>query len=285
MRLSITFVMVIIGVVAVGCSFGPTHWVEERGSLELAVEAGGELSVRTHNGTIDYEGTAEEGSSTRVDWLIRSGGRSEEDARDALESIHIDSSVEEGGGRARVGWRWKGDKKRGWGANVRFHVVAPPGIGLRAVTHNGRIRVAGAGDPIEAVSHNGEVRVAGEASHVRVRTHNGPVLVTGPVREADLETHNGSIDLSVTEGGPLSGSAETHNGSITVRVAADASARFETRTHNGRLSTSGPIEVVERKRRGLVASIGKPGISKFKAGTHNGSVRLEAREAPRTQDL
>ncbi len=264
------------GCVVVGgnwsCS-SPRVWAEASETLEIDLSGDSSLFAKTHNGGITYEGSSATAGSARVVVTKKGGGRTLEDAENALAAIDVwvDDSSAEG---KKLGWRWKESKRRNWGCSVSFDIAGPSEIGFEARTHNGAIRVVEVAGSVKATTHNGSIRVDSEGGPLSARTHNGSIRAQYEGSKLSLVTHNGPITVDLAQTVSIAGNIKTHNGGVKIAVGDETSAVLKCRTHNGRMKSDVPLADAERTKRTLSGSIGQGGDT-LGIRTHNGSVRIK----------
>lgn len=232
------------------------------------------LEVRTHNGTIAFDGQPAGTPDAYVTVSKKAGGRSREDAEEALAALNV--FVESAGdGTQRIGWKWNGIKRRGWIAAVSFDVHAPEDVRFDAQTHNGAITIQGAASDVHVQTHNGRVEVNSKAGKLYAKTHNGGITAHYDGRDVTLVTHNGHVTADLNRCGAIGGRIQTHNGSVDVIVGERTSARLECRSYNGGIRCDVPLQDTLVKRRRLSGTMGS-GEGKLDVTTHNGRIRIKS---------
>lgn len=147
-----------------------------------------------------------------------------------------------------------------------------------AETYNGTLNIANNGvelvdkPTVRAVSHNGAIRVSADAEELTLHTHNGRIDVSTHTPRFEITSHNGEIVARLHSAGEATGKLTTHNGSAKLDVTPDLNATFECRSANGRVTLTGLEELHARghKRRGRLGS----GAGEIQVDTHNGSIEL-----------
>ena len=255
------------------CSSSPTHWTEVVNEERLIDSASLKaVAVRTHDGTIAFNGRDDVSGDTVVSVRKRGGGSSPSDAEAALDAIDV--YIEPAGsGLQKIGWRWKGVKRRGWGARVDFEIAAPGGIRLDAETHNGAVRARGLTADASLTTHNGAIDVASSGRSLNVITHNGRIVAQYSGESVSLTTHNGSITTDLSGARAPSGVITTHNGAIRVDLGEASSTRLICQTHRGTISCDLPLRDSRVSQSRLIGTVGD-GTGTLNMTTHNGSIRL-----------
>lgn len=223
-----------------GCSFTPSYWVREDGSMKLDMLSASTsaLRVETHNGEVRYDGTKPGNmSAIEIEFTRHGGGSSEADAASALEAISIFAEPRED--TLVLGWKWAADRKRGWGGRVDFRVVGTPAMPVEVVSHNGDLTVLGPTRSARAKTHNGDIRVEAAGAAVDAKSHNGDLTLVPGGGALTATTHNGdvSVDLATTQA--ASGSIETHNGDVRIQTGESTSVLVRFSTRNGGVSGGG----------------------------------------------
>jgi hypothetical protein len=67
----------------------PSVWVERQETIKLDAASLNRLEVRSHNGFIDYAGKSPGEPEIIAQAAIKAGGRSDEDAREALANLEV----------------------------------------------------------------------------------------------------------------------------------------------------------------------------------------------------
>ncbi len=252
---------------------GRTVWAEA--DEERPIETAGltALEVRTHNGSIDFDGQAA-GEAATVTITKKGGGKNQEEAEEALAAIRVfvESS---GGGKTRIGWEWAVPKKSRWSGDVSFAIRAPGNLHLDAETHNGGVAVEQVSGDVKAVTHNGGVRVESGTGKLHAQTHNGQVQATYAGPELTLITHNGKVSADLSKCGAVAGSLTTHNGGVHVTVGKNTAAMLTCQTHNGGIDCDAPLTESRKTRREVTGKLGAGGPS-LGIETHNGSIRVKS---------
>jgi hypothetical protein len=266
----LTGCVVVIGDGGWGCG-GPR--VHTTASEELALDTAGvtALEVRTHNGTIDFQG--QDAGPGSVTITKKAGGRTAEDAQEAMDAIEV--FVEPAGaGITRMGWKWKVPKRTRWSGEVNFAIRAPRALRLDAETHNGAMDIAAVEGDVRAETHNGRIKVNSGRGALNARTHNGAITATYAGPRIALETHNGEIVADISRCAALTGDVTTHNGAVRLSVGGETSAAVRLQTNNGEVRTEVPLTDHEQSRGRLTGKLGS-GSGRLDVTTHNGEIRLE----------
>lgn len=262
-----------------GCDLGiPKVYVEETQIIELSAMDIETLSALTHNGHVKVEAAADGGETIIAEVTIRAGGRTEEEAEQALRSIEIltpvtgdDENVQE--------IRTRQTERRPFrSVTVSYDITMPATLALRAKTHNGKIEVREIQGACELESHNGRIEVDGASGSLSAKTHNGGIDVATEAAEVNLSTHNGGIEARLFTSGQLSGKIDSHNGSIRLSFQQGVSADVDCRTRNGHVSINDTALTDVWQKRGrkkhIKGRLGEGG-SELKVETSNGSISLE----------
>lgn len=259
-----------------GLSFGCSRakvWTDPV-TEEVAFDGAGlsELEVRTHNGTITFDGQPSGSTGGIVTVTMKAGGRSPEDAEVAFEAIDV--IVERVGEDAqRIGWKWRGMKRPSWAARVSFDIKAPGQLSLNSKTHNGAVTISGVTGDLRAETHNGPVNVEARDGKLYAKTHNGRIVASYTGSDITLVTHNGAVTADLNQCETVAGDITTHNGGVEVVVGNDTSTTLDCRTHNGSIEVDVPIKQSKMTKRRLTGTIGS-GDGNLNVTTHNGSVRI-----------
>lgn len=235
-----------------GC--GPRVWIEETVTQPLPMSALTELTIKTHNGHIGFEGRPDISDGT-ITVSKRAGGRTLDQAEEAMDAIEV--AVESSGdGHTTLGWKWSVPRAFGWGAQVDFDVVARGSVNLQAQTHNGQIKVSGLSGDVEALTHNGGISMQTTGSNVEAKSHNGQIVA--------------GLDCD----GAVGGSMATHNGHIQVTFGDAGSAIVACETHNGAINADSAIPLKHTSKRRAEAKIGA-GEGRLTLITHNGGISIK----------
>ena len=249
------------------------------------------LEIRTHNGSIHFAGQSGETGETAITITKKAGGRTLEDAQEALDAVEV--FVESAGeGAWQLGWRWIGAKHWSWGATVSFDITGPGTIRIDGETHNGAVEILGAERDVRVVTHNGSVNAHTSDGSLYARTHNGPVEVSAGGQKLHAETHNGRVNATfageeltlVSHNGriiaglddcsAINGKIRTHNGSVELTVGKQVSTRLTCQAYNGKIRFDVPIQGASKTRNRLEARLGD-GEGNLSVATHNGGVRIK----------
>jgi len=202
------------------------------------------------NGAISVEGWDK--NEIRVRAKVKAWDRDEEDARETLDEIVIETDHET---IVAKGPKLKGSK-RGWA--VSFEVMVPKKSNLDLETLNGGISIENIDGEIEAEAVNGGLKLAQLAGDVDVHTTNGSL----------------SIELHGKKWQGRGLDASTTNGGVKLWVPEDYNADLETGTVNGSIDFDFPVTVQGKISKRLRATLGEGG-PKIRVVTTNGGVKLK----------
>lgn len=252
---------------------GPAVWTEASTS-QISIDSANlqAMEVRTHNGSITFDGQPAGATEALVHVTVKAGGLTQADAERAFEAVDV-YVVRVGAGMQRIGWKWKGIKQSTWRAQVDFDIKAPGELSFDGETHNGAIKIMGVAGDVRVVTHNGPVNVESRDGRLHAKTHNGSIVAAYVGDHLTLRTHNGRVAADVNRCAALTGSITTHNGSIEIVVGDGMSADLSCQTHNGSITCDVPLDASHFSRRKLTGTIGS-GEGDLDIVTHNGSVRI-----------
>lgn len=254
-----------------GGQHGSRVWTDEvTERLTIDTQGASGLTAKTHNGSIVFEGGSADAGEAFVVVKKKAGGRTADDAAEAFAAIDVFVKRAKDG-RQRIGWKWLGEKKRRWTAQVSFEIHAPGELDFEAETHNGAIRVKGARGDVAVATHNGPVVVEAGTGKLSAETHNGGIDATYSGEDLTLTTHNGSVTAKLGRCQKLSGRVTTHNGRIELAVGEATSTKLDCRTANGRIRCKAPVVLSESRRGRLIGTLGD-GDGNLKVTTHNGGL-------------
>jgi DUF4097 and DUF4098 domain-containing protein YvlB len=252
---------------------GPSVWTEAVEERPIDTTALTVLEVRTHNGSIDFQGQPTGGSAS-VTITKKAGGTNQEDAEDALAAIKV--IVEPAGnGKTRISWKWAAPKKARWSGDVSFAIRAPGSLNFDAETHNGSVEIAEVSGDVKIVSHDGKVKVRSSTGRLYAETHNGEVDATYAGPEVNLSSHNGEVSADLSRCWAVAGSITTHNGGVRIEVGKNTAATLKCRTHNGGIDCDAPLSESQKARGELTGKLGTGGGT-LGVVTHNGSIRVKS---------
>lgn len=241
------------------CSVAVADVTEEL-TWDLALNAGGRISLENLNGDIEISGGA--GDTVRILAVKTAPTERELEAMRVVvnhDASHIRIETERPQGVLNRWFGWGGGETNG---SVRFTLEVPADVNL---------------DEVESV--NGSVTIAGVAGAVRVGTVNGSIRAANLASDATIETVNGAVDVSFDRlGGRQSAHCESVNGRVTVRLPADVDVSVSAETINGEID-GGDFGLAANKGfigRDLQGRIGK-GSANLSLGTVNGSIRIRKR--------
>lgn len=222
--------------------------------------AGGRVEVENVNGAVVVETWDRPEVRVRATKKVRAS--TEVSAAEAMERMRI--VVEEGEGTLRLVTRYgaTGDGLFGWlrghtgGGSVSYHLMVPRGIRLAAETVNGGVTLRSVDGDVAAETVNGSIRVEDARGRLDASTVNGSIRVA--MREVAPDA---DLDFSTT------------NGSVTVALPAGVRTDLRLRTTNGGIDVELPMEVHDRSRRRLDATVNGGGGS-VRVETTNGAIRI-----------
>jgi len=252
---------------------GPSVWTEAVEERPIDMTGLTALEVRTHNGSIDFQGQ-QAGGSASVTITKKAGGANQGDAEEALAAINV--FVEPAGnGKTRISWKWSVPKKARWSGDVSFAVRAPGSLHFDAETHNGAVTVAEVSGDVKVVSHNGKVKVRSSTGKLHAETHNGELDATYAGPEVNLSSYNGEVSADLSRCGAVAGNITSHNGEVRIEVGKNTAATLKCQTHNGGIECDAPLSESHKARGELTGKLGAGGPS-LDVVTHNGSIRVKS---------
>jgi len=255
------------------CWLGSSVWTEAQTErLSIAPAGLRSLEVFTHNGAVTFEALPGGAGEPYVEVKKKTGGRSMDDAREAMENLEVFVEAV-GEGTQRIGYRWNRPKRPHWSAKVSFDVHAPADVRFEAETHNGAVRVSGAAADVRTTTHNGEVNIASSGGELSAITHNGSIAVKYAGPELKLETHNGRVTANLDGCAAVRGDITTHNGEVEVVLGERTSARIDASTHNGGIKCGVPMDDSRSSKGQLSGKVGG-GEGRLDISTHNGGVQI-----------
>ncbi len=216
---------------------------------EMRLEApGGVLHVdAAPNGGIRVEGW--EGGDIRIVVRVSAWAHTEEDARDLISQVEIETgrTIEARGPRR--------GRRDSWSAD--FWLFVPNGVELELESQNGGISIENLDGTLDMRTRNGGISVSNVSGDVRGRTTNGglEIELTG------TRWQGAGLDLLTTNGG------------VSVDIPENYNGRLRTSTVNGTLRTDFPVTVRGRIDRALDTQLGEGGPT-IRARTTNGRVVL-----------
>lgn len=251
-----------IGVIAVlaaiimgGCHFdGDSFKAKFTRSEELTTPAAGidSMDIRTNVGKIEL--TAADVSEVQIAAEIKVKARTEEEAQELAEQVHI---VAEPSGKTL---RIRAERPSGLkdsNLSVDYTITAPAGLALKCITNVG------------------DVRTAGFTSSIEARTDVGSVTCTGLRGEADLHTNVGDIRAEYANDAPaaISVQASSNVGNVDLAGPQDISAKLAAETNVGSINSDRPLTVSGPMRQSINASIGN-GDGRISLRTNVGSIHI-----------
>lgn len=256
----------------VGCPRTPSVWLQRQDRLESAVEDAVRVAGFTANGHQSVQGDADHGGKVVVQAQVRAGGADQADAQAALDAVLVHARRK--GDAIDVGWTWKTEHAKSWGASVDFDIRMPPTLQADFTTHNGAVTVRGLSGGCRLETHNGKVSAETSGPELRASSHNGALDVTTSAAEVALETHNGAITAKLIADGEVGGEISTHNGGIVVILGEAAATALDCSTSNGAIHCDRDLQQSRVKPDRLAGSI-NGGIKTLKIESHNGSIKVQ----------
>lgn len=126
------------------------------------------------------------------------------------------------------------DTDCGDNCTVNYAIGAPAGVSVRGATGSGDIDLSGV-STVDVTVGSGDIRVSGATGDVKAASHSGNISVTDPTKavrlvasSGDIQGHglgraavdataaSGTIDLELTQAGPVT--AHASSGDLSVRV-------------------------------------------------------------------
>lgn len=183
---------------------------------------------------------------------IEAGARSDEDARQLVDAVHIDAS----GSTIRAAGPETASRQQ-W--SVSFDVYVPRHTDLALSTENGPISIEDVTGTMNLRAENGPVSLVGVGGDVTARVQNGPLTVrlSGTQWDGaglDAEARNGPVDLAIPERYNAQLETGTVNGPmdvafpLTVTVQGHVTNRIRTTLGSGGaplriVTTNGPLTI------------------------------------------
>ena len=200
------------------------------------------------NGGISVEGWDKDKIQLRV--KVKAWNRDEDDARDLVELITIDTD-----GSTILAEGPKQKRHKNW--SVSYRLMVPNESNLELEANNGGLAVSDVDGEIYLETTNGGLSITNLAGDVEGSTVNGGVHV-----ELVGKTWDGKgLDLRSTNGG------------IKLEIPEKYSAELETGTVNGSIHVDLPITVQGRIGKKLRATLGDGG-PRVRVKTTNGGVKI-----------
>ncbi|MHC4638232.1 MAG: DUF4097 family beta strand repeat-containing protein [Planctomycetota bacterium] len=241
-------------------------------ALSAPMQAGSELSARTHNGSIKAIGV--DVADCNVTATIIGRANSDEEALRIAEQTEVKLKPDGNGLIVKIE---KPATKANQSVSVSFDITLPDQADLEFVTHNGQVKIENITGLIDAVTHNGRVTAKHLTGTTLLKTHNGRIDCKEVSGDTKLKTHNGKINAVYSQNAEPVCNAEliTHNGGINFTAPPDISAVARISTHNGSINTDLPITVKGKlSKRSISGTIGT-GQGNLHLETHNGSIRIK----------
>ncbi len=204
---------------------------------------GGEVRIDNANGQVEIEGV--EGSTVEVHAEKIAHAVTDAGARELLPRISIKEDITPS--RVSIVTERMGGVMIGAGFEVLYHVKAPKGAVINAMTTNGGVTLSGLTGSVAARTTNGGVKGTDLTGAVEARTTNGGVVIELAAVGKDkiyLSTTNGGVTLTLPETAKANVSATCTNGGISI-TGLKLETTEESRRHiEGRLNGGGtPIEL------------------------------------------
>lgn len=231
--------------------------------------AGLGLDVLTHNGSI----TVVEDPS-RGDVLIEATIHAV--SRERADSVTILASTPDGRWMmVRAAWPQPGRESN---EGVTLRITAPRLDGLRLVTSNGGVDVAGHAGGAWVNTSNGGITITGHQGEIDAETSNGGVEIAGATGRVEVRSSNGRVDVALGDSSTGPVAIRTSNGNARLRVGPAFAGVIEGRTSNGRVAaTLGPGRgSVDRAADDHVTARVGDGAEKSSVDTSNGSIEIVA---------
>lgn len=260
--------------VAAGCSFGgPTHTDPQLFTWNGALAAPGSLHLRSMNGAIDVQPSADD--NVHVTASARwHRGNPKTDVRFNVVSAGGDVTIcllwtrgactANRPGTANHKWSFSKFFRRGTDAEITLTVSVPTRVKVDASTLNGSVHVT-------------------STAPVYARTMNGSILVATAIGPVDAQTMNGNVDIRMTtlgDDGPVR--ASSVNGSVNAYMPEKFDAVLALSAVNGSIGSDFAVTTVgEKASKHLNGTIGAGGRD-VKVSTINGSAWLHKLNADGT---
>lgn len=259
-----------------------------------SIASGAWLRIHNQNGSIDVRENS--GNVAEVRAELRNGSASSEVRYEVVRdgsNVTICAMLAGSGTCTEEGLRNSGGNswRRG---SVRFTVLLPRGVKLRAASGSGNVSVENAGEEVVASSGSGSLRVLAASGPVSANTGSGSVEVSDAGGPVQARTGSGGVRIS-TSGGPVNASTgsgginvrmrtlrsaedmefRTGSGQITIALPDDFQGEIDASTGSGSVSTDFPITIQGSMSRGrLRGSIGQGG-PRIRLSTGSGGISLE----------
>lgn len=265
-------VVLAVGLLAAGCTFGPTETRDE----SFAIGGSVRLVVDSENGSIEVMTGSD--SDVRVQATLRGADRIEYEANQDGNTITVSAR------RARR-------VLFGFGSGTDLVITVPTDTDVDLETSNGRIELQGVTGAGSLMTSNGRIVLedvvgdfVGDTSNgsitidtlegsARLHTSNGKVDLRDVIGEVDIESSNGRISFS---GEMIPGGRNrlvTSNGSVKVELRGEPSVSLDAATSNGDVSSELPILVTVMREKELIGTIGE-GAADLYIRTSNGDVTI-----------
>lgn len=259
-----------------GCSMGSVVWVEQTEDMQIDAARLKKLAVKTHNGAVNYSGSAGGASTIQVKVTKKAGGLTLADAEEALANLEVFNEADGADGRV-INHRWKGVCKSNWNAQVSYEISGPDSLALDIESHNGATTVRGLKSSLHVTGHNGRIDTESTGPSAHVESHNGAINMTYEGPSIHATTHNGQVKVDLSRCGNIGGEIGAHNGQVVVRIGDQTSANLACQTHNGSVDVdiAAGWKVSHASRTRLAGVLGNGG-QPLNVTTHNGQVKIQA---------
>jgi len=224
--------------------------------------AGGEVSIRNVNGSIEVETWTRDEVRVEAVKKVRasSGGRADEilartkvSIEASTDRIAIKTELPSSSG-GFLSWVFGNDSS----ASVSYRITVPSRADVDLGTTNGKLKVRDVAGRVDASSTNGSIDLAGIRGSVDASTTNGGVSVA-------LAEIVGDQDMSFS----------STNGGIRVTVPRSAHLSIRATTTNGGIHLDDlAADIRSKSRRRLVADVNGGGPN-MHVSTTNGGIRIQ----------
>jgi len=122
-------------------------------------------------------------------------------------------------------------------------------------------------------SYNGAIAVRADSPMLRAETHNGGVRLAGAPREVNVVSYNGSIWADLAAAAELGGRVATYNGGVDLRLGDKTATRLRCSTRNGAVHC---VRALDEITVGRLEMQGRLGASEacLEVKTYNGSITI-----------
>lgn len=213
-----------LAVALLALSSGAVSALEVEESIEetYPLEAGGEVSVRNVNGSIEVDAWSRD--EVRVVAVKRVRASSRDRADEILERTVVDVDASRSHVSIETELPRSSDGVLSWifgnrtNARVSYRITVPDRADVTVRTTNGKVRARGIAGRVAASSTNGAIDIAEIRGSVDASTTNGAVTVDlaeiAPNRDMSFSSTNGGIRVTVPKTARISIDASTTNGGI-----------------------------------------------------------------------